>query len=94
MFKIVGETTDGKIVVSGLFRLFETEGIPLDMIFEYCRQHNMMPSWIDFYQECRSAGMKHERILSKLEEAVADSFGKEFRKEVISKLDMFFKLRE
>ena len=92
--KKVGVTTDGKPVMAGLFRLAETEGLPLDMIFNWCKDHNIIPSWIDTYQECLSAGMKHERILSKLDEAIVDSFGKDFRDVVISTLDKKFKSQE
>jgi hypothetical protein len=93
-FRQVGETVDGKIVVSGVYKLYETEGLPLDIIFTLCIQKGWVPSWIDLYKECLAAGMSHNRILSKLEEAIQDSFGKEYAGEVISKLDSLFSFKE
>jgi hypothetical protein len=37
--------------------------------------------------------MEHERIISKLEEAISDSFGKEFSDRVILTLNKIFKIR-
>lgn len=38
-FEIVGVTPDGKEVVSGVFRVFDTMGLPLDTVFDLCDQH-------------------------------------------------------
>ncbi len=46
-----------------------------------------MPSWPSFYDEARKAGMKHERILSKLSEVLGDVYGPSFRDVVIKRLD-------
>jgi hypothetical protein len=94
LLKQVGITADGKLVVSGLFRIAETEGLPLEIILELCLLYNVVPSWIHLYQECLTAGMKHSRIIAKLDSAISDSFGKEFRDEVISTLDLIFKSKE
>lgn len=90
LIKQVSITTDGKPVISGLFRVYETEGIPLETLFISCQNQGLVPSWIDLYKEMRSAGMKHNRIISKLEEAIVDSFGKEWSDIVISKLESIF----
>lgn len=42
-FEIVGVTSDGKEVVSGVFRVFDTMGLPLDTVFDLCEQHLL--SW-------------------------------------------------
>lgn len=89
--KQTGITTDDKPVISGCFRLSETEGLPLEIIFDYFAKNDVMPNWIDTYKECLTAGMKHKRILSMLGEAIYESFGKEFRDVVISRLDLLFK---
>ena len=82
-----GETTDGRTVVRGVFRLFETEGLPLDVIFDVLKERNYIPDWEYFVQEAEGAGMKHrDRILLKLDAAIADTYGPEMRNVVISRL--------
>lgn len=88
----VGTTTDGKIVVAGLFRLYETEGIPLDVIFQTTQAKDMVPCWISFYLEAKNAGMSHNHILAKLESAIADSYGDAWSKVVIRTLECLHSL--
>ena len=81
-----GTTPEGKSVISGVYKLYETIGLPLDVIFTCFRERNWIPDWIDFYLGAVSSGMEHTRILGKLEEAISDSFGKELADVVISRL--------
>lgn len=39
---IAGKTVDGKKVVGGLFKYFDTTGIPLDIIFEQLKATNIV----------------------------------------------------
>ena len=87
MFTILGKTTEGRTVVGGVYRAFETHGIPLDLLLEQLHQKGLVPSWTDFYVEALSAGMKHERILSKLEPALCDVYGRDFKNTVIGRLN-------
>lgn len=89
-----GETTDGKSIYSGCYRLCETHGVPLDTLFTCLMEKNALPDWIDFYQSALVAGMEHDRILSKLEEAVSDSYGKELADHVIFTLGKIFTPKE
>ncbi len=90
MLEIAGKTEDGRLVVKGIYRLYETSGIPLDFIFDYVQTNNMVVSWLDFHQEAQGNGMKHKRILSKLEEPVAGNWGEEYWEVVKSKLELAF----
>lgn len=94
LLKQTGITPDGKSVYAGTYRLCETVGVPLDTLFGCLQEKNSIPDWIDFYQTARQAGMGHERILSKLEEAICDSYGKEFSDHVIFTLDNVFNPKE
>ena len=87
---IVGETTDGKDVIDGVWKTYETHGLPLNIILDLCIRKNWVPDWISLYKQMRYSGMQHSRILSKLVEAINDSFGKEFCDVVISRLDQIF----
>jgi hypothetical protein len=86
--KVVGKTEDGRLVVSGVFRYYETIGIPLDVLFDCLRQKRFIPDWLSFYAEAIRAGMQHDRILAKLEPALSDAFGGEFRDRVIKTLEV------
>ena len=90
MLEQVGETTDGKAVYAGVYKTFETYGIPLDTLLQTLRDRNGIPCWISFYREAQDAGMKHERILSKLDEALSDVYGAAFRDHVIEVLNRVF----
>lgn len=83
---VVGKTCGGKTVYAGVYRLFETVGLPLDVILGGLRDNNAIPCWVSFHREARAAGMKHERILSKLDEAISDALGAGFRDHVIQTL--------
>ena len=89
--KQTGITQDSKPVYGGIFKFYETYGLPLDIIFSIFKEKNWVPDWIDFYLDAIKAGMEHNRILSKLEEAISDSFGIEWSNEVISRLNNIFK---
>ena len=81
-----GTTTDGKTVVRGVFRLYETEGLHLDVIFDALKERNAIPDWGHFVQEAEVGGMKLDRILSKLDAAIVDSYGTEMRDRVLNRL--------
>lgn len=85
-----GITSDNKLVFSGVYKLYETIGLPLDIIFSCFRERNWVPDWNDFYLKSLSSGMEHTRIISKLDEAISDSFGKEWADEVISRLNNLY----
>lgn len=89
-----GITQNGKPVYGGVFKFYETHGLPLGEILQCFMERDWMVDWIDFHQAAISAGMEHERILSKLEESISDSFGKEFCQHVISTLDQLFGYRK
>lgn len=86
-----GVTSDNKKVISGIYKIFESHGIPLDIIFSILKEKNVIPDWIDFYRSARKVGMSHDRIISKLEEAINDSYGKEFGIQVIYNLNLIFR---
>lgn len=64
-------------MVTGVYRFYETTGVPLDVILEVLRDRGMMPCWSLFLLEAVEAGMDVGRALSKLETAISDSYGAE-----------------
>jgi alanyl-tRNA synthetase len=88
--KIVGKTEDGRNVVSGLFRIFDTRGLPLEVLFDQCEEHGMVPSWRHFYEEARSYGWKHKTIMSRLTGALTDIYGEEYCNVVLERLETIY----
>jgi alanyl-tRNA synthetase len=86
MLRIVGKTLDGKLVLSGVFKIYETEGIPLDIIFENLLEKDSIPSWTHFFNEAINANMKKDHILALLESTISDVYGIEFKNNIISVL--------
>jgi hypothetical protein len=82
----VGRTIDGKIVLDGLFGAYETHGIPLDTLIAAIHEDGMVPCWLSFYDDAIKAGMKHSRIVAKLDEAISDAVSAAYRDVVIAKL--------
>jgi hypothetical protein len=91
---IIGYTENKEPVMGGVWSAYETHGLPLDIIFDVCIQRKWIPGWPDLYKDMKKSGMEHGRILSKLEEAINDSFGKEYGAVVISRLDEIFAPKE
>lgn len=81
-----GITTDGKIVVSGIYRFHETRGLPLEVILAKLHENNIVIDWESFLRESLDAGMKKERALSKLRYAMADTFAPHYIDAVMSRL--------
>ena len=50
-FRIVGQTSDNKLLFAGVFEFYNTNGLPLDVLFDFMIKKGWMPSWIDFYEE-------------------------------------------
>lgn len=89
----VGTTSDGKVIVAGVFRFFATHGIPLEVLMSLLSDKNVMPCWISLYREARQAGIQHSRILSRLDTAIQDAYGVEVRDEVIRVLSLLYARR-
>lgn len=83
---IVGLTEDKRIVLGGLGKLYFQEGIPLSVIFDNCQKWNFVPSFNHLYDDLKGNGMKHERIIHLLNEQLFESYGKEYRDEVLKRL--------
>lgn len=85
--KVVGKTESEQLVVAGVGEMYFQEGIPLSIIFDGLKRRNLIPSWLHLYNELKINGMSRDRILHLLSEHVFESYGKEFRDHVITKLE-------
>lgn len=86
MIEVSGRSSDGRLVVRGIYRMHETTGTPIDVILEGIRRRGMLPDWQSFVVEAVEAGMSLKRAIGKLEAAVADVFGPEMQAVVVERL--------
>ncbi len=71
--RIVGITTDNRLVVAGLFKLYDEKGLPFDVIFEALLTQNIQPCWLSLYVEAENAGWKPSKIASTIEAGLRDA---------------------
>ncbi len=88
-FKVSSVTVDGKKVLDGCFKLFDTHGLPLDTILELCIEYNMIPNWIDFYDDALNSGWSEETLCNRLETALIDIHGIEYCNEIMDRLKIY-----
>jgi|10_taG_2_1085330.scaffolds.fasta_scaffold08172_3 hypothetical protein len=84
--RVVGRTTDGKVVMTGLFKLYNSRGMPLEDILENCKDHNIVIDWIAFYREARDKGWTMDTFVRLLSDPLTDVYDSEYRDTVISTL--------
>ena len=87
--KVVGNTKDGVNVVDGVFKMFDSTGLPLDVIFDQCKQRNLLPSWIHLYHDAINQGWQDKTIFNRLETNISDVWGREYYHEVKLRLDLY-----
>lgn len=90
ILKQVGTTPTGAPVYAGVYKFYETHGLPLDSILTIFQERGWVPDWVNLYLGALAAGMEHDRIISKLEQDISDSFGKEWSDAVILRLNKTF----
>lgn len=86
----LGDTVDGKKVMGGVYSFYETYGISFDILFTTMVLNNQIPAWEDLYNDARTKGMGHKKLLLMLEDAISDSYGIEMAVIIISKLKSKF----
>jgi hypothetical protein len=88
-FDIIAVLEDGTTVVSGVFRVFDSCGLPLDIVFDLCRNNNIMPSWTHFYDDAIKQGWVDKTIFNRLEGNISDVYGKPFWLGVKLRLELY-----
>lgn len=71
--KILGKTIcNNYIIVDGeeVFKLFDTSGLPLEIVFMELKDRGYMCDWESFYRSAERHGWKHKTIISRLIEAL------------------------
>jgi len=86
LVKIVGKTSDDRLVLSGLFRFAETYGLPLEIIFQLLKDNNMIPSWSHLLEEAKKAQVNMERFKRRLQDNIVDIYGRDYYHEIARRL--------
>jgi len=89
MIRQVGVTSEGVKVVANTFKIFDAHGLPLDMMLDLMKENNMIPDWIDFYNEASASGWKDKTIRNRIHTAVNNSYGKEQADKTLNRLDYY-----
>lgn len=71
--KQTGVTPEGKPVYDGVFKLYDTHGLPLDVTLHALRERGAVVDWLDLFESARRAGWKDKKILAWCEQSLRDS---------------------
>lgn len=89
--EIRGVTTSGHYVVGGVFSLYDTRGLPLDVVLDTLKERNIVPDWPLFCMDALRAGWKPSTIKTRIADAVADVYGHTYCAEVQKRLNALLK---
>ena len=89
MIRQVGVTPEGVKVVANTFKMFDAHGLPLDIMLDLMKENNMVPDWIDFYNEASASGWKDKTIRNRVHSAASSAYGNDFGNTVLSKLNAY-----
>ena len=77
---------EGQKVLSGIFEFYDSKGIPLSDIFDHLKSKDLVPCWVSFVRSSKTSGWKKRTLISRLKEAIVDSYGLNFWNEIQEKL--------
>lgn len=70
---VVGKCPEGMLVVTGVFALYETYGLPLGMILGLMWDKGYVPDWFDLINDMVKAGKPFDRCIGFITEAVYEA---------------------
>jgi hypothetical protein len=68
-----------------------TIGLPLEVLLPMLDKHNMVVDWVDFYESSIKGGWSRKTVLNKIESALGDCFGKQYKNEIMKRLYFYLK---
>lgn len=85
---ISGETTDGKIVLSGCFIFMSTLGLPFDILLDTIDKNGIIIDWVDFCKNALNDGWKKTTLFNKINEASSDVYEKEYCESLMIRINL------
>ena len=76
-----------KTPCTGLFKFYDTHGVPFEDISQHIEARQQTPAWGNLYWDARRAGWTHRRILARLGEAIGEVYGQPLRETVLRRLE-------
>jgi alanyl-tRNA synthetase len=76
--KVVGNTTDGQLVIGDVFYLYNTYGIPLEIILEEMKKRNLVCDWDDFTNKAIGLGINKRKLKFLIQNSVEEVFGQTY----------------
>ncbi len=74
-------TSDSKPSFGGVFALYDSIGLPIEMIIRQFNNYDLQINWLSFKEDALKAGWTSETIKSRLYEGVLIEYGPEYLKE-------------
>ena len=88
--KQVGVTQDDVKVVSDVFEMVGTRGLPLEMVLQYCKDNGWILSWPHYVRDAMKDGAKMKSIKGKVFAAVGEVYGPFYVKDFIERWEEYF----
>ncbi len=81
MIKQTGETIQKAPVIGGLFKVYDSQGLPLEIILDALKVKGLVMDWHDFLTDAKGAGWTDKTIETRVEAALLDCHGKVYLEE-------------
>lgn len=78
-----GKTPEGRTVLAGVGLMCFTAGVPLEVILQYFMDSDLVVDWADYIDLALKDGHNPQTILSRIESAVGEVYGPQYREEVV-----------
>lgn len=84
----VGVTPEDKKAIDGVFRMFDTIGLPLDIILDQLHERDLVVSWKHFFRDALKAGWTLKTTMNRVTIAVRDAYLPDYADEVVKRLEL------
>ncbi len=85
--KVEGYTPEGTPVVSGVFKLVGTHGVPLELILATAKNTPLVIDWIDYIKAALADGHNFSTVKSRILAAVGDVYGAGYASKIRERLE-------
>lgn len=92
--KIVGVTPDNKYVIDGVYKYVGTIGLPLDIVLEELKDHDLVVSWPHYCMDGLKEGASPRSIKAKIYDSVRSIYGIDHANEIEKRLDIMMPTRQ
>ena len=83
-------TNSSTKALSGVFRMTDTVGLPLEIILLECRDRGVAVAWDEFISDAKAHGWTDKTIRKKIMGAVSEAFGFAYLKEFTKRFESYY----